>query len=64
MAHSQSRTYLPTLVRILARVCEYIIKYRKTISENLPEGGDALLTAVIVACEALTAVVELPEPGG
>jgi hypothetical protein len=64
MAHGGAKTYLPTLIRILTRVCEYIIKYRKTIEKNLPEGSNALLTAVIVACEALVAVIELPEGGG
>ena len=64
MAHSGGKTYLPTLLRILARVCSYIIKYRKTIEENLPPEGSPALTAVIVACEALIAIidiVELPE---
>lgn len=64
MAHSGRKTYLPTLLRILGRVCQYIIKYRKTISENLPEGSDEKLTAVIVACEALVAIIEIAEPGG
>lgn len=64
MAHGGAKTYLPTLLKILTRVCEYIIKYRKVIQENLPEGSDALLTAVIVACEALTAVIDLGEGGG
>jgi len=64
MAHGGRKTYLPTLVRILARLCQYIIKYRATIVEYLPEGGAEKLTSVLVACEALLAIVELAESGG
>lgn len=64
MAHGGAKTYLPTLLKILTRVCDYIIKYRKVISENLPEGGDVLLDGVIVACQALTAVIDIAEGGG
>jgi len=64
MAHGGAKTYLPTLLRILTRVCDYIIKYRKVISENLPSGSEPLLDAVIVACQALAAVIDLEESGG
>jgi hypothetical protein len=64
MAHGGTKTYLPTLLRILTRVCQYIIKYRKTIEENLPENGDAALAAVLIACEGLIAIVDIAEPGG
>jgi hypothetical protein len=64
MAHGGRKTYLPTLVRILARLCQYIIKYRATILENLPEGSADKLTAVLVACEALLAIIDIVESGG
>jgi len=64
MAHGGRKTYLPTLVRILARLCQYIIRYRATIVEYLPEGQESKLTAVLVACEALLAVIDLAEAGG
>lgn len=59
MAHSGAKTYLPTLLRILARVCSYIIKYRKTIEANIPPEGSSALSAVIASCEALIAIIEI-----
>jgi hypothetical protein len=31
-----------------------------TLQENLPEGGSAALDAIVLACEVLIALVELP----
>lgn len=51
------KTYLPTLLRILERVCKYIIQYRTQIISHLPEGGAAALDGVITACNVLTALI-------
>lgn len=48
-----ARTYIPTLIRFLRRVCVYVARYRDTLVEYLPDGGAAALDAVIIACEAL-----------
>lgn len=57
-----ARTYIPTLVRILQGVCLYITRYRKQLDSFLgsPE-KKAALDAVALACEAFTALVDIPE---
>lgn len=57
-----TRTYLPQLAKILLMVCGYIGRYRVTILKYLPENSDALLDAVMVACDALRVVVEAQLP--
>lgn len=52
------KTFIPTLIYMLHRVCRYIVRYRDTIITHLPEGGAALLDAVYVACLAFTDAVE------
>jgi hypothetical protein len=60
-----SRLYYPTLVRILHKVCLYIVRYRTQLESALTdafgEGAVTALNAVVVACEAFTAIVELTE---
>lgn len=58
-----SRTYLPTLARILHRVCIYIVQYRNVMVDHLPDGGAAALDAIVVACEAFMALYT-PDEGG
>lgn len=55
------RTYLPTLVRALHQICKYIVRYRPVIEQNLDEQGKTLLNAVVAACEAFTAYVDIPQ---
>lgn len=52
-----SKSYLPTLVFILRRACKYISKYRDTMIDFLPTGGQAALDAVVLACEAFIILV-------
>ena len=59
---NNTRTYLPTLANILLMVCNYIGRYRVTILKYLPEDSEALLDALMVACEALRVVVEAQLP--
>lgn len=58
-----ARTYLPTLVRTLKSVCVYITRYRSQITSFLRtrygENAVIALDAVMVACDAFTALVEL-----
>lgn len=53
-----SRTYLPTLVRVLHAACVYITRYRAQLISNLPSNGAALLDAIVLACEAFIAVAD------
>jgi len=59
---SNTRTYLPTLVKILLSVCGFIGRYRVTILKYMPPDSEALLDAVMVACDALRIVVEAQLP--
>lgn len=61
MIHMSGRkTYIPTLVSLLHRVCRYIVRYRPIIDQFLDAQGKTLLNAVVAACEAFTAYVEVP----
>lgn len=59
------RTYYPTLVFILRKVCVYIVRYKPQLEEALTDafgsGAVTALNAVMAACEAFTAIVELTE---
>lgn len=55
------RTYLPTLVLLARAVLLFVTKYRVRIVDNLPEGGDALLDALLVAIQALLDIINLEE---
>lgn len=59
------KLYYPTLVRILHKVCVYIVRYRAQLEEALTDafGASAVtaLNAVVVACETFTSIVELSE---
>ena len=60
---SHVKTWLPTLAKVLQRVCKYINRYRNELERTIPEESWPLLDAVIVACQALDVVVEgLLEP--
>jgi len=56
-----SKTFIPTLVLLLHKVCTYIVKYRETITRFLPEGGDAALSGIVTACEVFMALVPDPD---
>jgi len=59
---SNTRTYLPTLTKILLSVCGFIGRYRVTILKYMPPDSETLLDAVMVACDALRIVVEAQLP--
>lgn len=51
------RTYLPTLQFIARRLCKYIHDHEATLRANLGDDGDALLDAVLTACDALEVAI-------
>ncbi len=59
------KQYYPQLVHILLAVCAYIAKYRPQLTKFLTtafgEEAVAAMDAVVVACEAFTAIVTLTE---
>lgn len=54
------KTFVPHLLYLLHRVCVYIIRYRETIIQFIPEGGAALLDAVLLACQEFVDFVDHP----
>ena len=50
-----SRTYAPTLLFLLRKVCKYLALHRQRIIDafNLNDNGAAALDAVVIACEAV-----------
>lgn len=55
-----AKTFIPTLVYMLRRVCVYISKYRSTIIAVAPEGAENALNGIIAACEVFLDLVEHP----
>ena len=55
-----AKTFIPTLVYMLKRICVYIAKYRATIIEFAPSGAEAALTGIITACDIFLDLVEHP----
>lgn len=54
-----ARTYIPTAIRLLRRVCQYLLAHRDRIEEVV--GGtsiDDLVDAVLEACDALTEALD------
>lgn len=52
-----ARTYLPTLVFLLQKMCDYITKHRETLTRFLPDGGSAALDGLLLACAVFMALV-------
>lgn len=51
------KTYIPFLVALLRRACVYITKYKTVLVRYLPEGGEAALDAIVLACDVFMALV-------
>ena len=56
-----SRTYLPTLVGILQKLCVYMTRYDRQIRDNLDPDWIPAFNALQLACSAFMALVNLPE---
>ena len=52
-----ARTYIPTLLRILERVCKFIARYQSQINEHLTAPQQALLNNVTTACNVFVAAI-------
>jgi len=59
--HLAKKTYVPTLVKIVRKMCQYIIKYQETIRLFLDPVENAALTALELACHEFLATQ--PEDG-
>lgn len=53
-------TYLPSLIRFLRQICVYIVRYDKTIRENLPPTAIEPYNALKESCDALLEQIDLP----
>lgn len=52
-----SRTYLPSLLRFLRIVCNYITRHRDRIVEVIGTNNASKLDDVLAACSVLTDVI-------
>jgi hypothetical protein len=52
------RTYAPTFIALLRRLCVYIIRYQNTLVAGLTDAGvsnaQTKVSAVVAACENIT----------
>lgn len=55
-----AKTYLPTLVRMLRRLCVYIVRWGPQLRANLTPTGRDLLDTIMATCEALIEDINLP----
>lgn len=56
-----ARTFVPTLIDIVKRLCTYITRYSEQIRRNMPADWLPAFDALEIACHAFLAVVETPE---
>lgn len=58
------KTYAPTFIMLLRRLCVYIIRYQNTLVAGLTDAGvtnsQTKVSAVVSACEAITTEYEVP----
>lgn len=59
---ANTRTFLPLLLKILLKTCNYILRYKVTIMKYLPPTAEPALDAVVTACQVLAVIVadEIP----
>jgi len=60
-----TKTYIPTVIKILRTLCVYIVRYRPQLEKSLLSGFGAgavtALNAVVIACDAFLELVSIPE---
>lgn len=58
------KTYAPTFIAILRKLCVYIVRYRNTLIGGLTDAGvtnaTAKVDAVITSCESITSEYVTP----
>jgi len=59
-----SRTYAPTLKKLLQHICAYIARYRDTIVKAVGEENASKVDGVVLACNLLMPVLDtvIPDP--
>lgn len=55
-----TKTFIPTLIRIVWRLCLYITRYGKTIKLSLTPEQGLLFDALHTACQAFLENVDAP----
>ena len=53
------RTYIPTLNKLLKKICAFITVHRTRILEVIGTENETLLNNLLTACNALTAILDL-----
>lgn len=58
------RTYAPTFINLLRKLCVYIIRYQNTLVAGLTDAGvtdaQTKVSLVVSACESITTEYETP----
>jgi hypothetical protein len=54
------RTFIPTLVEIVRRLCIYITRYSKQLRDNMPSDWLPAFEALELACHAFLAIADVP----
>ena len=58
-----ARTYIPTLLKILERVCKFVARYQSQINQHLSAPQQAQLQTVVTACNVFVAAVGVLDIG-
>lgn len=58
-----ARTYLPTLLKILERVCKFVARYQSQINEHLTAPQQGYLANIVTACNVFVAAVGVLDIG-
>ena len=58
-----AKSYVPQLIRMLEKVCVYIVKHQNTMSPYLSTSQNAFLQSIVSGCQAAFGTVnEEPQP--
>lgn len=57
------RTYLPKLQFLARLLCGYIARWERQLRANMTNEQEALLDAVMTACQALDAAIDIEQGG-
>lgn len=58
-----ARTYLPTLLKILERVCKFVARYQSQINQHLTSPQQVMLANVVTACNVFVAAIGVLDIG-
>lgn len=63
MSHIPYRTGIPSILKLLHKICQLLVAFRPVVALFLTEGQMEKWDALLVACEAFRETVPNPRPG-